>query len=307
MNWHDVFLKNYPAKLALLFMAVFLWFFVVTSREYDQVLSIPIRTTELRENKVFLEDPPRTAQVRFRGKGTSLLILGLFGDPHMSLDLSTIQWHYDFPIYEDQVRWASGINVKIIEILNPDTVKIRLDDEASRKVKVQQMLTVTPAQEYMQIGNVKIDPDSVTIRGPKSVAETLNFVSTQVNNVVNATGPINMKLDLVTPENAKIVLDPPAVRVYITIEKIITRQITEIPVNIINCSTDKPSICDPPMVNITVRGARSEVANLNRDNIMISVNALQNQNSTDVQTPAVHLPAGVELLEIQPDTVRIIY
>ena len=78
MNWRRLLFENYGAKLALLLMAVFLWFFVVTSREYHHVLNVPINLVGMKEDKVYLETPASTARVNFKGKGTSLLLLSLF-------------------------------------------------------------------------------------------------------------------------------------------------------------------------------------------------------------------------------------
>lgn len=307
MNWRRFFFENYTAKLALLLMAIFLWFFVVTSREYDQVINVPIRLTNLKEGKVFLEDPPSHAEVRFRGKGTSLLLLGLFGDVHLGLNLSTINYFYDFQTRLDQVKWAPGIAVQIMEILGPDTVHIRLDDEIERPVKVKPMLAVSPAQEHMVIGPMETAPDSVLVRGPESIVKHLDYIPTQVKRVENATGPVNARLDLIPPEQGKISLDPPSVRISINVERIRTREILAVPVHVIHCLPNKPGFSKPLTVDIKVRGPKSFVDELNRDKVMVSVSAQSAPDSSGIHRPIVHLPEGVELVSITPDSVRITY
>jgi len=307
MNWRRFFFENYKPKLALLFMAIFLWFFVVTSREYDQILSVPIRMINLKENKVFLIDPPAHAQVRFRGKGTSLLVLSLFGDVNLTLDLSTIKQYYDYPIRLDQVNWASGVNVQIVEILEPDTVEIRLDEEIQRNLKVKPMLLVSPAEDYTLAGSVHCSPDTVLVSGAKSIVEELKYIPTQVKNIENATGPVNVKLDLIGPEEGKVSITPSSVRLTLNVEKIETREIAEVPVNVIHCLPNKPGFADPSTVNIKIRGAKSLVESVNRDNVMISVSAQGRPAASGVFTPVVHLPDNIELVEMEPDTVRINY
>lgn len=307
MNWRNFFLKNFTAKLALLSMAVFLWFFVVTSREYDQILSVPINLINLKEDKVFLEIPPGTAEVRFHGKGTSLLLLSLFGDAHITLNLETISSYYNFPLRLEYVEWATDISVQPMEILRPDTVRIQLDDEIIIKVKVQPMLTVTPADDHILFGKLECVPDSVTLRGPKSILHDLNVVSTNVKSFQDATGNISRRLDLILPEGNSISADVTAVKATVKVEKIITKEITDVPVNVINCLPDKPGYSEPPTVNIKVKGAKSLLTDLRRDNLMVSVNAQEPPTSSGVSTPVVYLPGTVELIEISPDTVRINY
>lgn len=307
MNWRNFFLKNFTAKLALLLMATFLWFFVVTSREYDQILSVPINLINIKENKVFLEIPPGTAEVRFHGKGTSLLLLTLFGDTHINLNLETISRYYDYPLRLEYVEWATGISVQAMEILSPDTVRIRLDDELVRKVRVQPMLTVIPADGHILLGKLECVPDSVTVQGPKSILHDLNVVSTNVRTFQDATSTISQRLDLILPEGSTISADVTTVKATVKVEKVITKEITDVPVNVINCLPDKPGYSEPPTVNIRVKGAKSLLADLRRDNLMVSVSAQEPPTSSGVTTPVVHLPETVELVEISPDTVRIIY
>jgi hypothetical protein len=307
MNWRNFFLKNYTAKLALLLMAVFLWFFVVTSREYDQILSVPIKLINLRESKVFLEIPPSSAEVRFHGKGTSLLLLSLFGDSHIDLSLETINHFYDFPLRLEYVEWSTGVNVQAVEILHPDTVHIRLDEEIVITARVQSMLTVTPAEGYTKIGNPVCTPDSVTLTGPQSMLEDLKVINTTVKAITDADGNITQKLDLVLPGGNLIHSDATTVRTTVKVDKIIEKQLTEVPVNVVNCLPDKPGRAEPPTINLTIRGAKSLLADLNRDNLMVSVSAQEPLTSSGVLTPMVYLPESVQLIEMTPDTVRIIY
>jgi len=134
MFWRSIIFQNYRAKIALLLMAVFLWFFVVSSKEYVQVLRVPVCTLNLQPDKVFLKAPPTYAQVRFRGRGTSLILLALFGDAHINLDLAAAKSSQNFHLTLDQVHWASSIDVQAMEIVPPDTIRIQLGDrQAERK------------------------------------------------------------------------------------------------------------------------------------------------------------------------------
>ncbi|TKJ42258.1 hypothetical protein CEE37_00850 [candidate division LCP-89 bacterium B3_LCP] len=307
MNWRKFFFKNYPAKIALLLMAVFLWFFVITGRNYDQVLNIPISITNLQENRVFLQTPESEAVIRFRGKGTSLLLLSLFGDAHINLDIASIKQFYNYPIRLEHVKWAPGINVQVDEVLSPDTVHIRLDDKVQCKKKIQPMLNVIPAEGYGIISPVKCKPDSAELIGPKTILDGLSFISTQVKEIDGATTPINMKLGLIPPEGGTVDVSPVDVRVIVQIDKIVEKQLTDVPVSVINCPPDQPGTCEPPTVDVKLIGARSVLDDIQRDNLMVSVSAGGHQTSTETLTPLVHLPDHVELLEVIPDTVKIIY
>lgn len=307
MNWRRFFFENYKAKTALLLMAVFLWFFVVTSRDYDQVLNVPIRFPNLKKTKVFLEDPPTVAKVRFHGKGTSLLLLSLFGDAHVTLDLATISQFYDYPLRSNYVRWAPGISVDLVEIISPDTVRIQLDDESQRTLWVKPMLLVRPADGYTLVGAITSEPDSVQVRGAKSVVDNLKYIPTQVKSIDNVTGPVNIRLYLTGPYEGKLTLIPPNVRISAKVDKVEIKEISDVPVTVIHGWAQKPGFSVPSTVNVKIKGAKSILEGISRDNITISVSTQGQPTGAGIFAPVVQLPEDVQLVEIIPDTVRINY
>jgi len=307
MNWRSIIFKNYGVKTALLLMAVFLWFFVVSSRDYTQVIRVPIVLTEAKEGKVLVSDVPDEAEVRFHGKGTSLLLLSLYGDARLELSISSISQYYDYPVRLEMIKWAPGINVEIMEVLYPDTIFIRLDEEITRIVEVQSMLAVIPSDGYVITEEVKLEPDSVTVTGAESIVKDLQFISSQVKDIEKATGPINTRLELVPPEIGNLILDPTEVRAFIMIEKIETKLFSSIPVHVISPMGEEPKFCEPSVVNVRIKGIKSDLDELKWDEIIVSVSSEGNPSGAGVFFPVVILPDGLEAVEIIPDSVCINY
>ncbi|MBU0520299.1 hypothetical protein KKA00_02685 [bacterium] len=307
MNWRSVFFKNYQAKIALFMMAVFLWFFVVTSQNYNQVLDVPIVMTGLKEGKVFLKPPVDHARVRFYGKGTSLLLLSVVGDARFVLDLSSINYFFDFPLHLDLLHWASGINVEVMDIVFPDTVFIRIDDSIEKTLSVKPMLAVSLAQNYTAVGSLQVSPDTVRALGAKTILEGMRTIPTQVKSYENATGSINVRLDLIPPEEGEIQLDPAEVRVQLKVEKVESKLLNNVAVNVIECAPERIGFAVPGAVNIRLKGAKSLLENLQKDQVMVSVSAAQNPKDGGYYKPVLHLPDGIELIAIIPDSVKIEY
>jgi hypothetical protein len=128
MNWRRLLFENYQAKIALFLMALFLWFFVVSSREYVQVMRVPVRALNLPGDRALMDKLPAYAEVRFRGKGTSLLLLELFGEPHLNVDLSSPSYFYWILPGLDQVDWSPAIEAQALEIVSPDTIWVSTEE-----------------------------------------------------------------------------------------------------------------------------------------------------------------------------------
>ena len=128
MTWRTLIFENYKAKIALFLMAVFMWFFVVSHREYIQVMKVPVRAVNLSSGRMLRRGLPPFAEVRFRGRGTSLLLLSLFGDPSLKLDLSLPgDFHVIHPSLE-LVDWSSAIEVQALDVVSPDSILVELEN-----------------------------------------------------------------------------------------------------------------------------------------------------------------------------------
>lgn len=224
MNWRKIFFENYKAKIALFLMAVFLWFFVVSSREYVQVLNVPVRGVNLPANRVLLVDLPRMAQVRFQGKGTSLLLLSLFGEPHLDVDLSTPGYSYLLHPGLDEVDWSPAIEVQALDIVSPDTLYVQMDDVIKKRLKVRPLLTVKPADGYAIVAPLKVVPDSVTATGARSILQRMDDAPTQSRILDDVTDALKLNLGVVAPAHSGVTYDPPSVNVMVDVERAVEKQ-----------------------------------------------------------------------------------
>ncbi len=305
MSWRKLIFDNYKAKIALLIMAGFLWFFVVSSSEYEQTLSVPVRLVNLREGKVFLQNPPRTVRVHFQGKGTSLLLLSLFGNLRLELDLANVNYAYAYPLKADQVKWASAINIRVLEILAPDTVMVRLDDKCERRLPVRAQLQVVPAADHVLLGEVICSPDSVLVTGANSIVKAMDFVLTQVQEVREASSPVSVKLALLQPNAGKVELQPGAVTATATVEKITEKEIRSVSVVVREVKSGFEALSEPTTVDLRIRGPASLLDKLDNSTLSAQVHASHIDHGGAEAQPQVELPEGVILLSVNPSRVTV--
>jgi hypothetical protein len=304
MNWRKTFFDNYKAKLALFLMAAFLWFFVVSSREYLQAVRIPVSTISMPSNRVLLSDLPPWAEVRFRGKGTSLLLLGLFGNPHLNVDLSSSSYNYILSPSVDQVEWNPAIEVQVVDVLWPDTIQIQIDDLIKRRLKVRPELIVKPAPDFAQVTPLQVTPDSVTVFGARSTVQRLNYALTHDKVIEDVTDGLSIELPLIAPPGSKIDFDPVTVNVRVLIEKVIEKQFSSIPIEVTGLPRGMEAVATPDHASIRLRGAISRLDSLMREDVTITVNAaLQEVRGYPLK---VALPDCVNLAEINPAYVTLV-
>jgi hypothetical protein len=304
MNWRKTIFDNYKAKLALFFMAVFLWFFVVSSREYLHSMRIPVTAISKPSNRVLLSALPALAEVRFRGKGTSLLLLGLFGNPHLNVDLSSPSYNFTLNPGVDQVDWNPAIEVQVVDVLWPDTIQIQMDDLIKRRVPVKPALTLKPASDYSQVTPFQVTPDSVTVTGARSKVQRLDYVLTQSKILEDVTDGIRVEMPLMAPPGSKLEFDPDIVKVRVLVEKVIEKQFSAIPIEITGLPRGMGAVATPDHASIRLRGASSRLDSLMREDVTITVNAtVPEGHGYPLQ---VALPDCVSLAEINPVFVSLV-
>jgi len=205
---------------------------------------------------------------------------------------------------------ASRAHIKLLAPIIEQALSsagIGIDELLEKRIKIQPMLTVKPSEGFVITESVKLDPDSVTVRGARSIVKDLKYISTQVKYIEKATSSVNTRLELIPPENSHLSLDPEEVRAFVVLEKIESRTYSAIPVNVISSSSNKPKFCEPSVIDVKVRGAQSVLNQVDRNDIIVSVSSEGSPTGAGVFFPVVILPEGLELVEIIPDSVRLDY
>jgi len=293
----------YRPRISLFILALFLWLFVITSREYEIIQEVPLTVENIRTGKVLMGDIPQTARVQFKGIGRSLILLKLFHDAKVSLDLSTIKEYYDYPSSQANVKIPSSLKVEAVSILYPDTVFIRLDEKVERSlpISVNSELKVKPG--YVIVGQAYAEPGEVLVSGPLSVIKDIHRVRTKKIIQKELKKDLNITAELLLPHR-QVELSIPSVQVNVKVERLAETIIKNIPIKVFNAPKHYTVKVQPPALSVKIRGPVSAIKQVDSRQISASISCPSVWKGTaNAFVPAVGVPAGLELVEIQPETV----
>ncbi len=295
----------YKPRINLFILALFLWLFVITNREYEIIEDIPFTVENLKQGKVLKEDIPKTARVRLRGIGRSLILLKLFHDAKVALDLSTIREYFDFVITPAYVKIPSSLKVAAVTVLYPDTVHIILDEKVERSLPVVPDVKLKTKPGYVIAGEIYAEPGEVLVSGPLSLIKDIHRVKTKKVSAEDLKKNFKQEIPLLLP-HAKVELSANSVMVKATVEKLSETFIRNIPVQIRNSPKKYSVKIQPPVVAVKVRGAASIIRDIKSEQIsaFIDFPAVWKGQSNAFE-PRIRIPEGVELIEFQPDTVIV--
>ncbi len=297
--------KNIRVKMGMFALAVLLWFLVVTERTYEYVIDTPIQLVGLKINKTVAEPIPEYVKVKYNGRGRELIRLMYISKPHLRLDLTTITNKHTFKLKSDMVVLPGGINATVLEIIQPDTIGVVLDERLRLTVPVNVKLDIEPEAGYV-VTQIKSIPNQVEVTGPKQIIDNLKQISTEYKKLEGIKRNTELELNLEIPQEYGLTIHPMKIRTVVNIERLVEKTFINLPIRSPNLQIGKHLIVEPPIATVTVIGGFTALSNLKPEDIIVyfdssEVNFL-NPHTVNLKV-ACELP--VKAVKIVPPGVRI--
>ncbi len=221
-------------------IATSFWFLNALNKDYKVELSFPVKYTNLPKNKNLANEPPSSFILEVNAHGFSIL------RHKLSLAFSPLVFNvnqFTGKIMENSDRSGFAIpsrrfidpisdqisNELRINHIWPDTLYFSFDKIIETKVKVKPNIELSFKKQHFLNSEARTRPDSVTVSGPKSILDTLQFVYTkfQTYKEVDQTIQRNVSLE----ESDLFDFKPKRVVLNIPVEEYTEKQL-EIPITI---------------------------------------------------------------------------
>lgn len=298
-----------------LIVSTVIWYLSKLNHEYSTSLNYPVRYESLPKGKVLVGEPPRKIQLKVKAFGYTLLKckLGAALSP-IELDLNKhLSYSYEGTKVKQFVltyRLRNSVvkqlgNEILLEGIEPDTLVIELTDMASKKVQVKPNVEFNFEQQYMQSGFLDLDPDSITISGPKSIIDTINEVFTKEVKLKKLNQKVSKKISLV-PVN-QVSFSKRSVVLSLPVEKY-----TEITVKVPVISNNHPDslklLFIPKAVDVKCNVVLSKYFTLTPTMFKAEVDYTQISSSLSkkLKVKLVTVPSFVNLVDYSPKYVEYI-
>ena len=274
--------KHFGARIGSFGLAVFLWLFVVSNNYYTTIINIPIEVRNLNERKkAYKKEIPQIANVRFKGKGRSiiktLLLKDFVKDFKLVIDLDRIAEEYSFYLneyynrYPQKVSIPSAFELQYVEVVYPDSIYISLDEYMVKNVPIKSKIVINPTPGYIKVGKPSLDSSLVTIAGAKNAIQSIDYIYTVNDTFDNIDIPFNKKVSLERINNTLIEYSFLNVNYNQDIQAISERIITGVPVLIKNNLKGLVVRKNPSTVSLTVVGGINYIAKIEPSDIIVSI------------------------------------
>ena len=287
---------NVYFKVLAVVLAVFVWFLARKSGEPIQMsFYAPVVFKNISPSFQVTSDPPQVNIVVHTNSRDS------FNPQEIQavIDLDKAQeGTLSYVLTENNI--LSPVKVEITRI-NPSQITVRLEELIEKSFSIKPRYQGTPKKGYL-MRDIRIIPDTLTMRGPRSVLEKLEHVSAHEIELEGLKESVTMRVDLDLPRGNVQIIDQ-NVDFYsaeITIDSLpIKKRFSKIPVFLRNM--DYVSVINPSTFNVFVEGPEDLIEELNLNKLYgeIDLSTFEPGEYPKV-TPKVVKPDGINVLQQWP-------
>jgi len=299
-----------------LLLSVILWFLTALNKEYETNLYYPVRYIRFPEGKALINKVPERLQMSVKAQGYTLLRYKLKARlaPIMfdvnSFSLNTLPGKSASYVYiltdfaKERIEQQMVQDMEILSII-PDTLVFQFAELVNKWIPVQPDIRIDFQKQYMQVGPVDLDPDSVNVSGPSVVLDTLEYIATEPATYSGINASVDESLSLVHPENLK--LEVTRVDIRIPVEKF-TEASFRLPIVVVNVPDSLNLKPFPGSVEITYQVGLSHYENINQHMFRAEVDYLSIENNigNKLQVNLVKVPEFVKAVRYYPQNVEYI-
>lgn len=308
-----LFSGNNKAKFITLLVSVFLWFLIKLSKEnYQHTLYFPVTFTNAPENLRLMNKPAREVRLELKGQGFALLKHNFLISKKIEIDLSQLNpltngryyWNAQRELSEVEKQFTGPVRVVKIK---PDTLFFSFKEVISKKLPVKADIRVQSGLFTLQESKLTLQPDSVILKAPAHILDTLQFIYTKPFLVGEKRDSLIKQLDLKIPHTS-VRSSVNTVRANMYFENLTQGSFT-VPINVRQVPDSVEFEIFPRNAEVSYHVPLSRFSAVQREAFSLSVNYEQVKQAQDQNFLTVKLqskPSMVSKVSIKPKRVEYI-
>lgn len=297
--------NNFGAKVLAVVVALLVWFNASGQEEVSRVRTVPLLLEGLSDSLALSGPVPVTADLRVTATRRQLLALG-FQRIAVVADLSGLEsGRRRLPLSGEHVRGAGDLAPGRLTVVEPPVLELLLEPLVSRRLQVSLATGgALPANVLLEGGGLTVEPAWVTVRGPASIIERIQHVSTETLQLARVRETTTRELELDCDPRA-FACEPDRVTVTLRVSARAERILANVPPTVLLDSEDVDADVEPDAVSLTLEGPASVLDTLSSGDVSVLLAMGGREPARYRIAPDVILPPGVRLMEISVDTLEV--
>jgi YbbR domain-containing protein len=298
------FLLNLDLKLWALVIAVVLWFHVTTEKTYEEYFQVPLFIPP-PEGLIQVNPLPKTIAFTLKGTGKDILKVKWFSTLKASVKLPKVKkGKMNLPLSKNNVNLLPERDVEIV-FIDPPEVLLEFDQPTDKKVRVSPQIVGTPEQGYLWVGDVGLSSTTVTLWGGKKKVKSTDSLLTEKIDLTNRNKNVHTTVPVLLPPGEGFRVAPESVSVSITIEEIVERSFSDIPIQLLNKPRRWKATYNPEKGEVVMAGPKSAIENTQDEDLIITLN-LKGKRKGEFDIPTNFAPpSGLTVISTNPEYFKV--
>ncbi len=287
--------------------ALTLWFYVRLGARVQQILEIPIEVINVREGWGITSDVPSLAKILVESDGKTILGLRYFLESRMVIDLAGNKETSILRVLPKpgDIRIPRNLPVTIVDIQFPDTLELRIEKLVSKKIPIRPDVQVTCETGFVLVGGVFIKPDSIEVRVPKSLTDSIVFLTTETQQFKDLDKDRIFDLKIKMPEKKYVHFLERNVLSSVDIQPLGEIVLENLPVRLLNAPPKVLIAVQPSTFSIRIRGGVDLLSTLNRDSLRGEIDYAKEFNSIQPRLD-IYVPRDITWTQVTPARFSLI-
>ncbi|CAM4122388.1 CdaR family protein [Gillisia hiemivivida] len=268
-------IKRGPLKTFSFFLgfSAVIWVVVQFSKEYTEVIEMPIIYTNLPKDKILVGDTPKTLDLRIRDRGFYIAWNRVFPQK-ITIDISDASEEGKSLVYDLELQKAAILSQLDLDyekvVFLQKNIKINFEQRAVKKVAILSSIDLSFAVGYSALEEIKLQPDSIMVSGAATILDTLKTIKTKSLKINNISNDVKGKVKLETGNLKEVSLYQEEVNYSVRTEKF-TEGKVEIPIKLLNVPEGTNVVIFPKDVVIYYQVSLKDFEKIDSSSFLVAV------------------------------------
>ncbi|NJW51457.1 CdaR family protein [Salinimicrobium oceani] len=227
---------DFNSFLFFLLFAIVIWVFVQFSKQYNEILQIPVVYINVPPDKLLKEDNPTTVELRMQENGFRIAWFSLF-PPTLEINVTNADEENGRLVYLFDEHRAEILNQLNIDFEDSNFIRegvvIGFEQKQEKKLPVIPRIDIEFAAGYSAIEDLRFTPDSVRVSGPDNILDTLAALYTTAVSLTKVKNDISGTVQLDTSQLPNVSFYQNKIKYSLDVEKF-TEGKVQVPIELTN-------------------------------------------------------------------------
>ncbi|MFS4491482.1 YbbR-like domain-containing protein [Maribacter sp. 2308TA10-17] len=260
-------LKKRKVKIFLVFLfcSTSAWFISNLSESFISNTTFDLEFVNASDDLLLVNTSQDKINAKLEAVGFQFLGFN-FKNKAVTIDLSEVskegrQYHLPYQKFKAQIEKQLPSSMRLIDI-EKDTLFFDFQEVISKEVPVKPMLQLTLEQNFLLDGKLVVEPDTVTIKGPRNEVDTIASVKSLRIDLIDLSDDFSRNTSIKVPEGLRYTsFSASTVTITGKVSRFSERMIT-VNVKAMNFPTGTAIKMFPDQVKVLCKGTINTLKNL---------------------------------------------